>query len=145
MCRSSHGFMHMRIQVTTSGQYILGQFRQHIHVTTELNTLCLKFLGVFITYFSVPIQFALESCRHSILKLTFFQFYKGSQGDVVYIGWPIAPSYMSPMAGGGGVGLRGLSQWVQLCTWSPNILLRSYFIFNLCSCLAKQAKQWQLN
>ncbi len=37
-----------------------------------------------------------------------------SQRDVVYLGWPIAPSYMSPNAGEGG--WRGLSQWVQLCT-----------------------------
>jgi hypothetical protein len=34
---------------------------------------------------------------------------RGSQRDVVFLGWPIAPSYMSPSAGGGGV-LRGLSQ-----------------------------------
>ncbi len=53
-----------------------------------------------------------------------------SQTDVVYLGWPIAPSYMSPNAGGGG--LRGLSQWVQLCTWSPNKLWRSNSIFNQC-------------
>ncbi len=31
------------------------------------------------------------------------------QRDVVYLGWPIAPSNMSPNSGGGGV-LRGLSQ-----------------------------------
>ena len=35
---------------------------------------------------------------------------------------------MSPNAGGGV--LRGLSQWVQLCTWSPNELWRSNSIFN---------------
>ncbi len=29
------------------------------------------------------------------------------------------------------MGVRGLSQWVQLCTWSPNNLLRSNSIFNL--------------
>jgi hypothetical protein len=29
-------------------------------------------------------------------------------------------------------GVRGLSLWVQLCTWSPNKLLRSNSIFNLC-------------
>jgi hypothetical protein len=42
----------------------------------------------------------------------------GFQRDVVYLGWPIAPSYMSPNAGvmGGGGGLRGLSQWVLLYT-----------------------------
>ncbi len=49
---------------------------------------------------------------------------RGSQRDVVYLGWPIAPSYMSPNAGGGWE-LRGLSQWVQLFTWSPNKLWRS--------------------
>jgi len=40
---------------------------------------------------------------------------KRLQRDVVYPGWPIAPSYMSPNAGGGRE-LRGLSQWVQLYT-----------------------------
>jgi hypothetical protein len=39
---------------------------------------------------------------------------RGSQRDVVYICWPIAASYTSPICGGGG--LRGLSQWVQLYT-----------------------------
>ncbi len=39
---------------------------------------------------------------------------QGLQRDVVNLGWPIAPSYMSPNAGSGGGGLRGLSQWVQL-------------------------------
>ncbi len=39
----------------------------------------------------------------------------GSHRDVVYLGRPIAPSYMSPNAGAVGW-LRGLSQWVQLCT-----------------------------
>ncbi len=39
----------------------------------------------------------------------------GSQRDVVYLGWPIAPSYMSPNAGVG-VELRGLSQKLRLCT-----------------------------
>ncbi len=40
---------------------------------------------------------------------------RGLLRDVVYLGWPIAPSYASPNAGGGGE-LRGLSQWVQLYT-----------------------------
>jgi hypothetical protein len=52
---------------------------------------------------------------------------RGFQRDVVYLCWPIAPSYTSPNAGGWVGGLRGLSQWVQLCTsrhvtWSPNKL-----------------------
>jgi hypothetical protein len=37
------------------------------------------------------------------------------QRDVVYLGWPLAPSYMRPKAGKGAE-LRGLSQWVQLYT-----------------------------
>ncbi len=52
------------------------------------------------------------------------------QRDVVYLGWPIVPSYMSPSAGLRG-SCGGLSQWVQLCTWSPNKLWRSNSIFNL--------------
>ncbi len=58
------------------------------------------------------------------------------QRDVVYLGWLIAPSYMSPNAGGE---LRGVSQRVQLYTWSRNILWRSNTIFNLWSesCILK--------
>jgi hypothetical protein len=55
----------------------------------------------------------------TILSLPiFFLFFTGGlQGDVVFLGWPIAPSYMSPNAGGGGRGeLRGLSQRIQLYT-----------------------------
>jgi hypothetical protein len=38
---------------------------------------------------------------------------RGLQRDVVYLGWPIAPSFRSPNAVGVGE-LRGLSQWIQL-------------------------------
>jgi hypothetical protein len=38
--------------------------------------------------------------------------YRKLHRDVVYLGWPIAPSYMSPKAGRGA--LRGLIQWIQL-------------------------------
>ncbi len=54
---------------------------------------------------------------------------QGLQRDVVYLGWPIAPSNMSPNAGGA----RGFIQWVRLCTWSTNKLGRSNSIFNLWS------------
>ncbi len=57
-------------------------------------------------------------------------FQGGLQRDVVCLCWPIAPSYMSPNAGRGRE-LRGLSQWVQLCTWSPNKLWRPNSIFKL--------------
>ncbi len=36
-----------------------------------------------------------------------------------------------PKCWGGGGGVRGLSQWVQLYTWSPNKLWRSNSIFDL--------------
>jgi hypothetical protein len=55
---------------------------------------------------------------------------RGLQRDVVYLGWPIAPSYMSPNAGGGRE-LRGFSQWVHLFTRSRNRLWRSNTILNL--------------
>ncbi len=67
---------------------------------------------------------------------------RGSQRDVVYLGWPMAPAYMSPNAGGEG-GIAGSqpmsSIWalcaqlysVQLYTWSPNKLWRYNSIFDL--------------
>ncbi len=57
---------------------------------------------------------------------------RGLQRDVVHLSRPIAPSLYEPKCGGGeSCGLRGLSQWVQLWTWSPNKLWRSNSIFNL--------------
>jgi hypothetical protein len=50
------------------------------------------------------------------MDYAFLVSYRGLQRDVVYLGWPIAPSFMSPNAGEGGCCLRGLSQWVQLHT-----------------------------
>ncbi len=54
------------------------------------------------------------SGRTSWCLLSLSLNHRGSQRDVIYLGWPIAPTYMSPNAGGGG--LQGLSQWVQLYT-----------------------------
>jgi hypothetical protein len=50
----------------------------------------------------------------------------------LYLGWPIAPSDMSPKkcGGRGGAGSQPMSK---LCRWSPNKLWGSDFIFNLCS------------
>ncbi len=67
----------------------------------------------------------LAAFQHNHLSLLTESF---SQRDVAYLGWPIAPSYMSPNAGGDGT---GLSRWLQLCTRSPNKLCRSNSIFNL--------------
>ncbi len=63
-------------------------------------------------------------CTYHSLKL-YKPTTRGLQRDVVYLGWPMAPSYMyEPKCGGSGE-LRGLSQWVQLYT-GPNSK------FNLC-------------
>ncbi len=55
--------------------------------------------------------------------------------DVVYLCWPIAPSYTSPKCGGRGK-FWGVSANEYSCahhvTWSPNKLWRSTSIFNLC-------------
>ncbi len=53
---------------------------------------------------------------------------RGLQRDVVYLCGPLAPSYMSPNAGGGGK-LRGLSMSTAVHR-SPNKLWRSNSIFN---------------
>ncbi len=66
----------------------------------------------------------------------------GLQRDVVYLNWPLAPSHMSPNAGGRGE-LRGLSQRVQLCTWSPNKHWRSTYIFNLWEALSSTENKLQ--
>jgi hypothetical protein len=66
------------------------------------------------------------------LKFSLITIPKGSQRDVVYLGWPIAPSYMSPNAGGGGcVVSANQNSCVHHVTWSSNKLQRSNSIFNL--------------
>ncbi len=69
---------------------------------------CVNLFRCYIKHFRSAFSFGRKFLwRHSI---------RGLQRDVVYLGWPIAPSYMSPNAGGGGGELRGLSQLVQLYT-----------------------------
>ncbi len=75
---------------------------------------------------------------------------RGSQRDVVCL-TNSALVYKPKCRGVGG--LRGLSQWVQLCTrtWSPNKLWRSNSIFNppaklrLQKLLQKILREWQRN
>ncbi len=55
--------------------------------------------------------FSKKQCR----KHTYCLETRVLQRDVVYLGWPTAPLYMSLNAGDVGE-LRGLSQWVQLYT-----------------------------
>ncbi len=54
---------------------------------------------------------------------------RGLQRDVVNLGRPIAPSYMSPNEGGGDAGPQPMSTALHR---SPNKLKRSNSIFNLC-------------
>jgi hypothetical protein len=76
----------------------------------------------------------------------------GSQRDVVYLGWPMGPSYMSIIGGVGvgvgvggiGGGLRGLSKWVQLCTWSPNKVLEIFLYICTRFCGLECVGQWPL-
>jgi hypothetical protein len=63
---------------------------------------------------------------------------RGLQRDVVYRGWPIAPSYMSPNAGGVG-GVAGFQPMSTAVHRSPNKLWRSNSIFNLWLCCRKLA------
>jgi hypothetical protein len=67
--------------------------------------------------------------------ISFSPFWPPVAQAVVYLGWPIATSYMSPKAGGGG-GVAGFSPWVQNTTdvhRSPNKHWRFNPILNPCS------------
>ncbi len=85
----------------------------------------------FIPYYGIK-EIIQVQFNNIAFKIFHAFFSRGSQRDVVYLGWRIAPWYMSPNAGGG---LRVLSQWVQLCmcthTLSPNKLWRFNSILNL--------------
>jgi hypothetical protein len=62
---------------------------------------------------------------------TYIQFTRGLQRDVVYLGWPIAPSYEPNCGGrGGAAGFQPMRTNVYK-TWSPNKLWRSNSKFNL--------------
>ncbi len=83
-----------------------------------------KYLCLSIGFRVYPIWYTIHNIRHHdrcmcsnvlttplqghLLISERWLYSQGSQRDVVYLGWPIAPSYMSPNGG-----LRGLSQWVQ--------------------------------
>ncbi len=74
----------------------------------------------------------------------------GLHRDVVYLGWPIAPSYMIPNAGGGGelrpAGSKPLITAVHRSPNNWNKLWRSNFIFNsvfnLCSTKKGNNRCW---
>jgi hypothetical protein len=102
--------------------------------------MCLKKMQSFITenYIAVFLQFVrLKKRMFRSLYVNLFDFFtlgrlsflfsRGVQRDVVYLGRPIAPSFMSPNTGGGGwggggCGISDSKYTVQLCTWSPNKL-----------------------
>ncbi len=58
---------------------------------------------------------------------------------VNFVGWPIAPSYMSPNAGG------GVSANEYSCHRSPNKLWRSISIFNLCFLQTRKVEDPRFN
>ena len=77
-----------------------------------------------------------EGSVHSLFLPTtsegFFD-YRGLQGDVVYLSWPIAPLVFEPKCGGGRCGVSANeNSCAHHVTWSPNKLWRSNSIFNLC-------------
>ncbi len=100
--------------------------------------LSLGFSASFLTLFCILTKILKSTIHFGFILLILVAFWQlkaenwepGGYKEMSSI-WPIAPSYMSPNAGGGR-GLRCLSQWVQLCTWSPNKLWRLNYIFNLC-------------
>ncbi len=88
-------------------------------------------------------------CLHGMIMGISYIIPRGLQRDLVYLGWPTAPSYMSPNAGGGGE-LRG-SHPMSMSTAvhrSPNKLWRSTTLFNLwvflmSKCLNVKTIKWQ--
>ncbi len=70
------------------------------------------------------------SWLYSIHKIMVLIRGSRKQKDVVYLGWPTAPLLYEPKCGIWW-GDAGLSQLVQLCTWSPNNLWRCNSKFNI--------------
>jgi hypothetical protein len=69
----------------------------------------------------------------TVTQHPFSQYYvavRGLQRDVVYLCWPIAPSYTSPNRGGCGVSVNEYSS-AHHVTWSPNNLWKTTSIFSL--------------
>ncbi len=100
------------------------QERTHQEFNTEG---CTSILHVSVSVSPVFQHFSYNVFFSGKISIGWNKIVRGSQRDVANLGWPIAPSYMSPnteIRGGGG-GVRGLRQWVQLCTWSPKKLRRS--------------------
>ncbi len=76
------------------------------------------------SFYCLSITFIRRLCFVSHALLYVLPITRGSQKDVVFLGWSIVPSYMSPNAG------RGVT--ANKCSkWSPNKLMRSNSIFNL--------------
>ncbi len=105
-----------------------------------------KWGGLSIEYKNGQNHYTLQKCRCPCLifltaRVSSCSWYFTKK----YVNWdwnsgyrfdrPGDPNEMSSVLAdpnaGGGVALRGLSQWVQLCTWSPNKLWRSNSILNL--------------
>jgi hypothetical protein len=63
-------------------------------------------------------------CGATLSDCDVYWTHRGLQRDVVYLGWPMAPSYMSPNAGGRGGGVAGSQPVSTAVHRSPNKLWR---------------------
>jgi hypothetical protein len=81
---------------------------------------------------NIPQALAQEvgSRKNSHKPVCEYRFYPGGHKEMSSISADQEPPRIWAQMQGGG-GLRGLSQWVQLCTWSPNKLWSSNSILNL--------------
>ncbi len=75
-------------------------------------------------------SFLWSTCSRGIIEVILYIYSRGLQRDVVYLGWPIAPSCTSPNAGGGGA-VAGSQPMSTPVNRSPNRLWGYNSIFNL--------------
>ncbi len=114
------------IHVRICERFIYSEDRSQIHERRNWERYrAASFLGIYKSAFrySVPQTFWNVSYSQSTVfllrcfRLTdWFDVIRVSQKDVVYLGWPIAPSYM---------GQNATNEYSCMCTWSPNKLWRS--------------------
>ncbi len=93
---------------------------------------CFTFLLAACFPFSSILHFILTHIIHFTFSFHIFSCTQGVTNDVVFLGWPIAHSYMSSNAGwGGGEGVAGSQPMSTAVHRSPNKLRKSNSIFNL--------------
>jgi hypothetical protein len=97
----------MRFSAILSGPHPVSALQRWVIANSRHGSICTIFLHHTFTG-----KWRWEVNRKIFQRM---QWTRGLPRDVVYLRWPIAPSYMRPNAGGGGE-LQCLSQWVQLYT-----------------------------